>query len=74
VLTKIASRIFQRPLAKLSRLLKINELSLLMCLNALCAFYLVAVVFDKMDKRGKVIFASVTVSTANILGAHTSAI
>jgi ethanolamine transporter len=72
VLTKIVSKVFQKPLRKLSRLLKINELSLLMCLNALCAVLPGAVVYDKMDRRGKIIFASVTVSAANILGAHLS--
>ncbi len=72
VLTKIVSKAFAGPLAALSRRLGINELSLLMCLNALCAILPGAVVYDKMDSRGKLIFASVTVSTANILGAHLS--
>jgi len=72
VLTKIVSKVLHKPLAELSRILKINEVSLLMCLNALCAVLPGAVVFDRMDRRGRLIFASVTVSTANILGAHLS--
>jgi ethanolamine transporter len=72
VMTKILSVLLKKPLARLSRLLKINELSLLMCINALCVVLPGAVVYDKMDKRGKLIFGAITVSAANIIGAHLS--
>ncbi len=72
VMTKILSVLLKKPLARLSRALKINELSLLMCINALCVVLPGAVVYDQMDKRGRIIFAALVVTAANSIGAHLS--
>lgn len=71
-LTKVLSVVLAKPLKKLSGVLKINEIAVLSCFNSFCAALPGAAVFEKMDERGKVVFASMCVTSANVLGAHLS--
>ena len=72
VLIKIISKVLAKPLASLSRKLKVNETSILYCLSSLCAAMPGAVAYDEMNNRGKVVFAAMVIASANIFGAHLS--
>ena len=71
-LTKVLSKVLAKPLKKLSGVLKINEIAVLNCFNSLCAALPGAAAYDDMDVRGKIVFASMVISSANVLGAHLS--
>ncbi|MCQ2452010.1 MAG: ethanolamine utilization protein EutH [Oscillospiraceae bacterium] len=71
-LTKVLSVVLRRPLAALSRALKINDIAILGCFNSLCAAMPGGAVYGKMDPRGRVVFGSMAITSANVLGAHLS--
>jgi ethanolamine transporter len=71
-MTKVMSGILAKPLKKLGKLLKVNEITVLSCFNSLCAALPGAAVYNDMDTRGKIVFASMAISSANVLGAHLS--
>ena len=71
-LTKVLSVVLRRPLAALSRKLRINDIAILGCFNSLCAAVPGAAVYDQMDERGRVVFASMAITSCNVLGAHLS--
>ncbi|MBQ8830939.1 MAG: ethanolamine utilization protein EutH [Oscillospiraceae bacterium] len=71
-LTKVLSVVLKKPLAALSKVLKINDVAVLNCFNSLCAALPGAAAYEDMDTRGKVVFASMAISSANVLGAHLS--
>ena len=71
-LTKVLSVVLKKPLNKLSGKLGINEVAVLNCFNSLCAALPGAAAYNDMDSRGKVVFASMAISSANVLGAHLS--
>lgn len=71
-MTKIMSRVLAKPLKKLSGVLKVNEITVLSCFNSLCAAMPGAAVYNEMDTRGKIVFAAMVISSANVLGAHLS--
>lgn len=71
-LTKILSIVLAKPLKKLSGFLKVNEICVLSCFNSFCAAMPGAAIYGQMDNRGQVVFASMCVTSANVLGAHLS--
>jgi len=71
-MTKVLSVVLKKPLAALSRALKINDLAILGCFNSFCAAMPGGAVFGKMDPRGRVVFGSMAITSANVMGAHLS--
>lgn len=69
-MTKLITRALKRPLAVLSAKTGMNELSLINSFNSLTTVIAGTVLYDQMDPKGRVVFASLVMAAGNTFGAH----
>ncbi len=68
VLSKLVLRYFMHPIIWCAKLLKINEFSIIGLLLSLVTSISMFAVFDKMDRRGQMMNAACSVTSAFVLG------
>ncbi|MCL1828215.1 MAG: ethanolamine utilization protein EutH [Oscillospiraceae bacterium] len=69
-MTRVIRALFGKPLHRLAERMGIDDYSLIAILLSVCTVVAGYIDFHKMNNKGKVVFAAVVASAANVLGAH----